>query len=360
MRRLRCDDEVLVNVDGDALRHVYVVRDDAEPVAGRGARVAARGRAIRDDAVISLVSNEEVLLAIEAQADWLVELASAASRPAEAAQKVAVSVERVDAMTDGVGDVCAAVLVQRHVRRRRHLIVAGRSQLADADAAGDKVVLRDAPSPGVDDVQQPAATVVLDADRIGEHPVAKLERLRHLTVAETVGEDAISADAAVAGVSDDDGCRLFVGCRHPGGTEELASAVTTSAERHEARLAPGRVEDLDAVVVAFRHDDVARLGVDAFRIDGQRPTNARPGEAVEDERARDGSKDGEVWVTVDLPVEHRSGVVQVLVGGYASVVVGSVAGVDVVKTFLAVDESVQFRVDESMIVGGGSHFGLCE
>ena len=76
-------------------------------------------------------------------------------------------------------------------------------------------------------------------------------------VAVLVAERAEVDDPSVAGVGDDHVGPGDGGRDDTSGKQELVLAATPATERLEACLLAHTAEDLQAVTVAFRHDDVA-------------------------------------------------------------------------------------------------------
>lgn len=95
------------------------------------------------------------------------------------------------------------------------------------------------------------------------------------SVAVLVANGAEEDNATVASVGDDD---IGAGDRSrndSAGEEELVPAAPAASERLEASLLTDATEDLQTVAVAFRHNDVARLGVNELRVVDETATVAR-------------------------------------------------------------------------------------
>ena len=99
--------------------------------------------------------------------------------------------------------------------------------------------------------------------------VAELEVLLKVAMAVLVALRSEEDDATITGVRHHD---VGAGNRSRDDTarkEELVLVVATPPERLEPSLLADATEDLQAVTVAFRHDDVARLGVEELGVVGE-------------------------------------------------------------------------------------------
>ena len=104
--------------------------------------------------------------------------------------------------------------------------------------------------------------------------VAELEVLLEVSVSVLVALRPEEDDPAVPGVRHDDVGASNRSGDHTAWVEELILAVASPPEGLEARLLADAAEDLQTVAVAFRHDYVARLGVQELRIVGETATVA--------------------------------------------------------------------------------------
>lgn len=289
------NDEILVNVDRDALWNVDVVRHDLHEVARDATAVH---RSVLHDPTVAFVGDQQVELAVEAETPRLVELALAAAALAKLADEVSVLLVDVDAVSVGVRHVPESVFVECHVDRVEQATLLRRPELPDA-LPRSEVVHRDPLRRAVGDDEQAPVVVELASHRLLEYLIAKTVRLLEMPVAIMIRVDAEEADPPIPRVCNDDSRMRFVGRRDSARVEELVLAVALRSVRFEAAFVSDVVKELDAMVVSFGDYDVTRLGVDEIRIVTECPSISRSAPFVVEQRLVWLSQHRKVWIAVE-------------------------------------------------------------